>query len=83
MFKKGERPKPLSFSVMSLLAGGGGGLVQIVAVVSQARLANPVGQAVGPALGAHVDTGGLQLPHGAAALVPTLLGHFTLGYCHL
>ena len=25
----------------------------------------------------------VQLPHGAAALVPALLGHFTLRDCHL
>ena len=54
-----------------------------MAVVAHAGLAHPVGQAVGSALGADVHAGGLQLPHAAAALVPALLGHFTLRDCHL
>ena len=37
-----------------------------------------MGQSDGTALGTGVDTGSLQLPHGAAALVPALLGYFTL-----
>ena len=80
---KKERGSLLSlFQWSSLLAGGGFDLVQIMAVVGHAGLAHPVGQTESTALGAHVDAGGIQLPYGAATLVPTLLGHFTLGYCH-
>ena len=45
--------------------------------------AEPVGQAVSAALGALGETGGLQLPHGAAALIAALLGYFRLRDCHL
>ena len=62
-----------SFFCLSLLGRG-----DLTAIVGHAVLAHTVGQGDGPALGAGVVTGSLQLPHGAAALVPALLGYFTL-----
>ena len=87
MGKKKEGINPLSlFSnqvVVELLGGGSLGLVEVVAVVGQAGLAHPMRQAISPALGAGGNAGSIQLPHGAAALVPTLLGNFALGDCHI
>ena len=84
MYAKKERGKiPLSFFLCFALLSHGLGLVEIMAVVGQAGLAHPVGQTERSALGAGGDAGGLQLPHAAAALVPALLGHFTLRDCHL
>ncbi len=61
-------------SRLSLFGGGS----NLTAIVGHAVLAHAVRQGDGTALGAGVDTGGLQLPHGAAALVAALLGYFTL-----
>ena len=52
-------------------------------MISHALPARPMGQAGRAAGGADVQAGGLQLPDGAAPLVPALLGYFTLGYCHI
>src|SRR5699024_11505614 len=50
----------------------------LTTIVGHAVLADAVRQADSTALGAGVDTGSLQLPHGAATLVSALLGYFTL-----
>ena len=52
-------------------------------MVGHAVLARTMGQTRSAASGAGVQAGSLQLPHGATALVPALLGHFTLRDCHL
>ena len=57
-------------------------LAELTTIVGQARLAHPVGQTKRAALGAGNDAGNIQLPHGAATLVSTLLGNFTLRDCH-
>src|SRR5699024_8639024 len=63
---------------------GHGGLddLHLTAVVGTALGAHSVGQAHRAALGALDQTGHLQLPVGAAALVASCLGYFTLGDCH-
>ncbi|MPM57085.1 hypothetical protein SDC9_103903 [bioreactor metagenome] len=58
------------------------GLSKLPAVIGQAGLAEPMGQADRTALGAGNGVGRLQLPYGAATLVPTLLGYFFLWDCH-
>ena len=78
--KRGGIP---SFRFMAWLLLGRLDLGEIPALVGQAGLAHPMGQAVGAALGAGGDAGVVQLPHAAAALVPALLGYFTLRDCHL
>jgi hypothetical protein len=50
----------------------------LVAIVVHALGTDTMGQTSGTTLGAGVDAGILQLPHGATALVTTLLGNFTL-----
>ena len=80
-----ERGVAPSFLFACLVGLGLGGLhlAELAAIVSHAGLAQPVGQTVSAALGALVETGSLQLPHGAAALVPALLGYFRLRDCQL
>ena len=58
-------------------------LNDLVTIVAHALGTNTVGQASSTTLGAGVDAGILQLPHGAATLVSTLLGNFTLRDGHL
>ena len=72
--------KAAALSMGCLLFGGGS---HLTAIVSHAVFADAVGQGDSTTLGTGVDTGGLQLPHGTAALISALLGYFTLGYCHI
>jgi hypothetical protein len=82
--KKKEGINPSSFLAHLVGLGLSGlGLAELAAIVSHAGLAEPMGQAVRTTLGALAEAGGLQLPHGAAALIPTLLGYFRLRDCHL
>ena len=53
-------------------------LAKLMSVVGQAGLAHAVGQTKRAALGAGRDIGRLQLPVGAATIVPARLGHFSL-----
>ena len=53
-------------------------LNDLVAIVVHALGTDTMGQTSGTTLGAGVDAGILQLPHGATTLVTTLLGNFTL-----
>ena len=53
-------------------------LNDLVAIVVHALGTDTMGQTSSTTLGAGVDAGILQLPHGAATLVSTLLGNFTL-----
>ena len=77
--KKKEGTLPSSFLCYLLRLS----LTQLMTVVGHAVLAHSVRKAELTALGAGRDARSLQLPHGAAALIPTLLGHFTLRDCHL
>ena len=54
----------------------------LVAIVVHALGTDTMGQAGSTTLGAGVDAGILQLPHGRTTLIPTLLGNFTLRDCH-
>ena len=55
----------------------------LIPLVGHAVFAHPRGQAELAAFGAGSDAGRIQLPYGTAALIPTLLGDFTLRDCHL
>jgi hypothetical protein len=57
-------------------------LAELAAVVSHAGLAHAVRQTEGSALRASNDAGNVQLPHGAATLIATSLGHFSLRNRH-
>ena len=57
-------------------------LAEATTIVGQAIFAHPVGQPIGTALGAGNDTGSLQLPVGAAPLIASCLGHFSLRNRH-
>jgi hypothetical protein len=50
--------------------------------VGTAILASPVGKNGLAALGALGNVGKVELPVGAAPLISSLTGNFTLGYCH-
>ena len=52
-------------------------------MVGHAVLARTMGQTRSAASGAGVQAGSLQLPHGATALISTLLGYFTLRDRHI
>ena len=53
------------------------------AIVIAASLAGSVRQAGLAALRASYDAGDLQLPVGAASLISSCTGYFSLGYCHV
>ena len=57
-------------------------LAEGTTIVSQAIFAHPMRHAESAALGAGHDTGSLQLPVGAATLIATGLGHFSLRNRH-
>ena len=57
--------------------------LDLTAIVGTALRAHSVRQMQRTALGAGHQTGSRQLPHGAASLVASLLGYFSLGYCHV
>ena len=77
--KEGSPPPSLSYAVCLLRRLS---QTELTTIVGHAGLAHPVGQAKRAALGAGRGSGSLQLPHGAATLIPTLLGHFTLRNRH-
>src|SRR5699024_5701324 len=58
------------FGYLLRLGGSSLHLAELMALVGQAVLAHPVGQTERTALGAGGDAGSLQLPNGAAALIP-------------
>ena len=57
--------------------------LDLTAIVGTALRAHSVRQMQRTALGACHQTGSRQLPHGAASLVASLLGYFSLRYCHV
>ncbi len=62
-----------------LPAATGLDLLDLTAIVGTALRAHSVRQMQRTALGASHQTGSRQLPHGAASLVASLLGYFSLG----
>ena len=83
--KAGGKPRfPPVKDTRSLFASGHGlDLLDLTAIVGTALRAHSVRQMQRTALGASHQTGSRQLPHGAASLVASLLGYFSLGYCHV
>ena len=57
--------------------------LDLTAIVGTALRAHSVRQMQRTALGACHQTGSRQLPHGAASLIASLLGYFSLRYCHV
>ena len=57
--------------------------LDLTAVVGTAFRAHSVRQMQRAALGACHETGSRQLPNGAASLIASLLGYFSLRYCHV
>ena len=72
---------PLQAKLLHGLSGFS--FAELMAVVAHAGRTHPMRKPKCTTLGASGDAGILQLPHGAAPLVPALLGHFTLRDCHL
>ena len=66
-----------------LLGNDGLNNLDLTAIVSTALLAHSVRQVLSTAFGACNETGHLQLPVRAAALVASCFGYFSLRYCHL
>lgn len=66
----------------SLFCDDGLDNLDLAAVVVTALLAHSVRQVQRTAFGASNETGSLQLPNGAAALVASCFGYFSLRYCH-
>ena len=58
-------------------------LFDLAAIVGTALRAHSVRQMQRATLGASHETGSRQLPHGAASLIASLLGYFSLRYCHV
>ena len=54
----------------------------LTAIVAAALLAHSVRQVQSTALGACNETGDSQLPGGAASLIASCFGYFSLRYCH-
>ena len=79
--KRGETSSSLLIQ-QNLLRDDGLHDLDLPAVVSTALLAHSVGQVHRTAFRAHDQIGGRQLPVGAAPLIPSRFGYFTLGYCH-
>ena len=66
----------------SLFCDDGLDNLDLAAIVVTALLAHSVRQVQRTAFGASNETGSLQLPNGAAALVASCFGYFSLRYCH-
>ena len=66
----------------SLFCDDGLDNLDLAAIVSTALLAHSVRQVQRTAFRACDETGSLQLPNGAAALVASCFGYFSLRYCH-
>ena len=66
-----------------LIRGHGLDDLDLTAIVGTALRAHSVRQMQRTALGACHQTGSRQLPHGAASLIASLLGYFSLRYCHV
>ena len=83
--KAGGKPRfPPVKDTRSLFASGHGlDLLDLTAIVGTALRAHSVRQMQRTALGAGHQTGSRQLPHGAASLIASLLGYFSLRYCHV
>ncbi len=58
-------------------------VLDLAAVIGTALRAHSVRQMQRAALGACHETGSRQLPNGAASLIASLLGYFSLRYCHV
>ena len=97
-FSRGADPVPLRFrakvkegrilfppkaSNCLLLRRHGLDNFDLTAIVAAALLAHSVRQMQRAALGACHETGSRQLPDGAASLIASLLGYFSLRYCHV
>ena len=76
-------PSYKGHNVKLLLGDGGLDLLDLTAVVSTALGAHSVRQMQRATLGASHQTGSSQLPHGAASLIASLFGYFSLRYCHV
>jgi hypothetical protein len=79
--REGKTLSPFLTQLLFCLSGGLG-FAELTAIVGHAGLAQAVGQMIRAALGTNVEARGLQLPHGTAALIAALLGHFRLRDCH-
>jgi hypothetical protein len=66
-----------------LACGHGLDDLDLTAVIGTALRAHSVGQMQRTALGACHQTGSRQLPHGAASLIASLFGYFSLRDCHV
>ena len=96
-FSRGADPVPLRFrakvkegrilfppkaSNCLLLRRHGLDNFDLTAIVAAALLAHSVRQVQSTALGACNETGDSQLPGGAASLIASCFGYFSLRYCH-